>query len=460
MASAKTVYRCQQCGHESLKWLGKCPQCGTWGSLLEEAAPQESKPTAFSRSSLRHGDASPVRLSAVDVSESPRIATGITELDRVLGGGFVPASVVLLAGEPGVGKSTLVLQALAAIGSAEHPVLYVSGEESMRQVKLRADRLSIPGDGIVTAMETDADTIIRTASQGAFPLIAVDSVQTAADPMLDSLPGSISQVRQVANRLLTFAKEHNVCVLLVGHVTKEGAVAGPRVLEHIVDAVLLFEGDGGYPYRVLRAMKNRFGSTNEVGIFEMKASGLAEVANPSALFLAERPQDSAGSSVVVTVEGTRPLLVEVQALATHSGLSSPRRTAIGVDRQRVSMLAAILEKKAGIETGDYDLYVNVAGGFRITEPACDLGVCAALASSYIDRPVPRDMVIIGEVGLTGEVRSVPRLADRLREARRLGFSQAMIPATSMELLKQELGDALPLAVRPVQDVARMMDEIF
>jgi len=460
MATAKTIYRCQQCGHESLKWLGKCPQCGTWGSLTEEVSQTEAKPTAFSRSSLKQGDSSPVRLSSVDVTESERIPTGITELDRVLGGGFVPASVVLLAGEPGVGKSTLVLQSLEAIGSAEKPVLYVSGEESMRQVKLRADRLSIEGDGIVTAMETDAETIIRTASTGEFPLLAVDSVQTAADSLLDSLPGSISQVRQVANRLLTYAKENNVCVLLVGHVTKEGAVAGPRVLEHIVDAVLLFEGDGSYPYRVLRAIKNRFGSTNEVGIFEMKASGLAEVANPSALFLAERPDDAAGSAVVVTVEGTRPLLVEVQALATHSGLSSPRRTAIGVDRQRISMLAAILEKKAGIETGDHDLYVNIAGGFKISEPACDLGVCAALASSYIDRPFPRDLVAIGEIGLTGEVRSVPRLADRLREARRLGFSQALIPSASLELLKQELGDDLPLAVRPVPNVAKMMDEIF
>jgi DNA repair protein RadA/Sms len=447
----KSIYACAECGHSSPKWMGQCPSCHRWNTLHEEVAPDVR---SSSRAPSPGGAAKPIRLAEVVASEDERIRTGITELDRVLGGGVVPGMLVLLGGDPGIGKSTLMLTALDRLAKqlSGRPVLYVSGEESARQVKLRADRLGVDAPNLHLLAETDASRVLHVASQLEPAVLAVDSIQTQYLPELASAPGTVTQIREVTARLMGYAKTTETPVFLVGHVTKDGSIAGPRVLEHIVDTVLYFEGGGAHPYRVLRAHKNRFGSASEIGVFEMKSRGLAEVANPSALFLAERPQDAAGSAVTAALSGTRTLLVEVQALVAPTGFGTPRRTALGLDPARVALLAAVLEKKVGLDILGCDLFVNVAGGMTLEDPAADLATVAALASSFRDKVIDARTLVLGEVGLAGEVRAVAQAEARLTEAARLGFRRAVIPAgnarhaevpSSIEVVGVEtVGDAL------------------
>src|SRR4051812_6358826 len=433
MAKAKTHFSCQTCGAQAPKWLGRCAECGAWGSLVEEAeesAASQARP-AWGASS---GQSKPVKLKDVSSDTEPRRKTGIAELDRVLGGGVVEGSLVLLGGDPGIGKSTLLLSALDRL-SAKAPTLYVSGEESLKQTRMRADRLGVKNEQLHLFAETDAERILRAAEAMKPHALVIDSIQTMFLPELGSAPGSISQVREVAGRMMAFAKRSGVPTFLVGHVTKEGSIAGPRVLEHMVDTVLYFEGERGHPFRILRAHKNRFGSTNEIGVFEMKGSGLAVVSDPSALFLSERPAGQAGSVVTSTLNGTRPLLVEVQALAAPTGYGTARRTAIGVDGNRVALLAAVLERKEGVQLMGCDIFVNVAGGMQLTEPASDLAVCAALVSSLRNKAVDPQTLILGEVGLAGEVRAVSQVEPRLVEAAKMGFKRVVMPKSSASRLE-------------------------
>jgi DNA repair protein RadA/Sms len=433
-SKARTVFTCQGCGYQSAKWLGKCPDCGGWNTLTEELDPKsEDRRPAWGSSG---GAAKPVLLRDVSAETEARRHTGIHELDRVLGGGLVDGSLVLLGGDPGIGKSTLLLSAVDKLAAAG-PVLYVTGEESLRQTKMRADRLGVRSERLHLFAETDAEKILHAAEALSPVALVVDSIQTMFLPELGSAPGSISQVREVAGRLMAFAKRSGVGTFLVGHVTKDGSIAGPRVLEHMVDTVLYFEGERGHPFRILRAHKNRFGSTNEIGVFEMKGAGLAEVADPSALFLAERPVGKSGSVVTSTLNGTRPILVEVQALVAPTGYGTARRTAIGVDTNRVALLAAVLEKKEGVELVGCDIFVNVAGGMTLTEPASDLAVCAALVSSLQNRPLDPHTLILGEVGLAGEVRAVAQVEPRLAEAAKMGFKRAILPSGSARRLEEK-----------------------
>jgi len=426
---ARTVYACAECGHASPKWLGQCPACRRWNTLHEEVLAPEPRPGARGFGVASTG-ARPVPLREVEASEEERVRTGIGELDRVLGGGVVAGSLVLLGGDPGIGKSTLLLAALERLARAagERPVLYVSGEESARQVKLRADRLGVSAPNLMLLAETDAVKVLHAAEQGRPAVVAVDSIQTQYLPELLSAPGTVTQIREVAARFMAYAKTTETPVFLVGHVTKDGAIAGPRVLEHMVDTVLYFEGGGAHPFRVLRAHKNRFGSASEIGVFEMKSGGLVEVQNPSALFLAERPADAPGSAVTAAQSGSRNLLVEVQALVAPAGFGTPRRTALGLDAGRVAMLAAVLEKKVGLDILGCDLFVNVAGGLVLDDPAADLACAAALAGSFRDRAIDSRTLLLGEVGLAGEVRGVAQVEGRLAEAARLGFTRALLPA--------------------------------
>ncbi len=424
----RTVFACGECGHLSPKWLGQCPSCRRWNTLHEEVQAPEPRPG--SRAFGAAGGASrPVPLMAVEAGEEARLRTGIGELDRVLGGGVVPGALVLLGGDPGIGKSTLVLAALDRLARAasDRPVLYVSGEESARQVKLRADRLGVSAGNLHLLAETDAVKVLLAAERLEPAALAVDSIQTQYLPELLSAPGTVSQIREVSARLMAFAKTRETPVFLVGHVTKDGAIAGPRVLEHMVDTVLYFEGGGAHPYRVLRAHKNRFGSASEIGVFEMKSGGLAEVPNPSALFLAERPLDAPGSAVAAVLSGTRTVLVEVQALVAPSGYGTPRRTALGLDPNRVALLAAVLEKKVGMDILPCDIFVNVAGGLSLDDPAADLACAASLASSFREKSIDARTLLLGEVGLAGEVRAVAQAESRLAEAARLGFRRALVP---------------------------------
>ena len=401
---------------------------------------------------------SPVlRMRGVDAAEAPRLLTGLADVDRVLGGGLVPGALVLLGGDPGIGKSTLVLAALDRLARADpgRPILYVSGEESARQLKLRADRLGCFAEGLRVLAETDAEKVLRAAEALRPSVIAVDSIQTQYLPELQSAPGTVTQIREAAARFMALAKTTETPVFLVGHVTKDGAIAGPRVLEHMVDTVLYFEGGGAHPYRVLRAHKNRFGSASEIGVFEMKAGGLAEVANPSALFLSERPEDAPGSAVAAVLNGTRTVLVEVQALVAPTGYGTPRRTALGIDSNRVALLAAVLEKKVGMEILPCDLFVNVAGGLSVDDPAADLACVAALASSFRDRALPARTLVLGEVGLAGEVRAVSQPEIRLAEAARLGFERAIVPAAIARHAETPPG----IALEGVATVAEALDRL-
>ena len=417
--AAKVEHMCTGCGFRTSRWLGRCPGCGEWASIVEECAAP--------------GAADAVAIDRVPPESGERLSTGIGEFDRVLGGGLVPGAVVLLAGEPGIGKSTLLLTALDRLArqAPDRAVLYVSGEESLAQIRMRGERLSALSPGLLLRSDSSVADALAAADRLGPLVLAVDSVQTLHVAGLDSSAGSVTQVRDVAARLIEWAKRTGTPTLLVGHVTKDGGIAGPRMLEHLVDAVLSFEGDRSHAYRILRACKNRFGSTNEIGVFEMKGKGLEEVCNPSALFLAERPRGSSGSAVVAVMNGTRPLLVEVQALvADAAGGGSARRTAIGVDSGRVALLTAVLERKQGIVLSDQDIYVNVAGGATLEEPAADLAVAAALASSFRDVPLDPRTVILGEVGLAGEVRGVTQIEQRLGEPAQLGFVRCILPESN------------------------------
>ncbi|QQG64525.1 DNA repair protein RadA [Desulfobulbus oligotrophicus] len=437
---------CGQCGLESRKWLGRCPDCGAWDSLTEH------QQTQLSSAGRQTAIAQPLHMTTTE--ENTRLITGIGEMDRVLGGGIVPGSLVLIGGDPGIGKSTLILQLLASLAAKNLQMLYVTGEESAAQIRMRAERLKISGHNISISTENSVEAIIDLAGRMHPALMAVDSIQTMYSEEVGSAPGSVTQVREATARLLQLAKINHIPVLLVGHVTKDGAIAGPRVLEHMVDTVLYFEGDRGQVFRILRTVKNRFGSTNEIGVFEMQDSGLIEVSNPSALFLAERPVNVSGSVVLPSVEGTRPILVEVQALVSRSSLGTARRTAIGADPQRLALLTAVLEKKLGIALYDHDIFLNIAGGIRISEPALDLGVVAALLSSYLDKPIDANTVVCGEIGLAGEIRAVGQMEQRVREAGRLGFQTFLMPESSARQLQSSKKEKMRvLAVRGVSELA-------
>ena len=431
----KTFYTCQQCGLQSPKWLGRCPDCQSWGALVEETV----SVLKGGGKGVRPGSGSqPQLLREVSVAGETRLPSGYGEFDRVLGGGTVPGSLILIGGDPGIGKSTLLLQA-AERWAAHGTVLYVTAEESARQVRLRAERLGIAGGGLYLLAENALEAVLERVRELRPAFLVIDSIQTIFTAALESAPGSVSQVRECAGRLMQLAKGEGVATFLVGHVTKDGAIAGPRMLEHMVDTVLYFEGDAGHPYRILRAVKNRFGSTNEIGVFEMKELGLSEVPNPSELFLAERPEDAPGSVVVASIEGTRPILVELQALVSGTAFGNPRRTAMGIDGNRVSLLVAVLEKKVGYTLLAQDIFLNVAGGVKLNEPAVDLGVVAALASSHLNRAVPPRTVLFGEVGLAGEVRAVSRPELRVKEAARLGFDRCLLPAGNLKNLERPAG---------------------
>jgi DNA repair protein RadA/Sms len=431
MGREKSLFVCQECGHESPKWLGRCPGCEAWNTMVEEPVRQAQA----GREGRAGAGERPVSIPLVDAEDSPRFASGSGELDRVLGGGIVPGSFTLVGGDPGIGKSTLLLQTASCVAASRGPVLYATGEESARQVRLRADRLGPLEPALYVLAETNLDVIRQHAASIKPSVLIVDSIQTVFRPEVTSAPGSVTQVRECAAELLRLAKADGPAVFVVGHVTKEGSLAGPRVLEHIVDTVLYFEGDRQAQFRVLRAVKNRFGSTNEIGLFEMRDAGLAEVPNASELFLAERPVGASGSVVVPAMEGTRPLLVEVQALVSASTFQMPRRTATGIELTRVQLLVAVLEKRVGLMLGAHDVYVKVTGGVRVDEPAVDLGLAAALASSFRDQAADPGTVLLGEVGLAGEVRSVSRLEHRIREAEKMGFDRAVLPAGNLKGLQ-------------------------
>ncbi|MGC9399663.1 MAG: DNA repair protein RadA [Anaerolineae bacterium] len=453
MAKSNVRWVCQECGWSFVKPMGKCPNCGAWDSLQETLVePKEAGKRA--RRAGASGHTRPQPLSQVEMEGRARIPVAMSEFSRVLGGGLVPGSVVLIGGEPGIGKSTLLLQVATRLGDAAHPVLYVSGEESPRQIKLRADRLGLADDSVHVLPETDVDYVLREAdAMENIQALIVDSIQTARTEDLDSAAGNVSQVRECASRLQRWAKSTGVPVFLVGHVTKAGAIAGPKVLEHIVDTVLYLEGDPFHTYRLLRSVKNRFGATSEIGVFEMREEGMVEVANPSEAFLAERMVNVPGSAIAVTMEGTRPLLVEIQALSSHTSFGNPRRTVNGIDFNRLLLVTAVLTRRVGLQLGDLDLFANVVGGLQIEEPAVDLAVATALASTVRDRPIPADLALIGEVGLSGELRSVSRLEERVKEAARLGFSAVVVPRT----LKRELPHPDGIDVIPVRSVKEALE---
>ena len=431
--NAKTLFGCQACGFQSPKWMGKCPECGQWDSFAEEISsrPDKSGPLRGIAGSLKP---KPVPIDSVDIEDQERLSTGIGEFDRVLGGGLVAGSLVLIGGDPGIGKSTLMLQALHAMAS-DHTVLYVSGEESVQQLRLRSRRLAAAAPRLLVVSEIDLDAILQMVEEHRPHVLVIDSIQTMYSSDLTSAPGSVSQVRDSAMRLMLNAKKSGIPTFLVGHVTKDGAIAGPKLLEHMVDTVLYFEGDRNHVFRILRTVKNRFGSTNEIGVFEMQSGGLVQVPNPSAVFLSERPDNAAGSVVTSTMEGTRPILVELQALASSSNLGTARRTVLGLDPHRVALLVAVLEKKLGLHLIGHDLFINVAGGVKIDEPAVDLAVLAAIASSFLDKPVVGETLVLGEVGLTGEVRAIGNLPARLAEAAKMGFQRCLAPRGSLKGLE-------------------------
>ena len=431
MAKTKQVFFCQECGYESSKWMGQCPGCKTWNTFVEEKVVTGAK-----KSREKASTSAPASILEVTTGEETRIGTGMKELDRVLGGGIVKGSLMLLGGDPGIGKSTILLQVCRNLTEKGHKVLYVSGEESPQQIKMRAERLGEFTRDMYLHCETDIDAVENAVEKVRPEVMVIDSIQTMTIDEVSSAAGSVSQVREVTNRLMQIAKLKDIAIFIVGHVTKEGSVAGPRTLEHMVDTVLYFEGERSSVYRILRGVKNRFGSTNEIGVFEMKQTGLTEVTNPSSVMLEGRPVDAAGSVVVCSMEGTRPLLIEIQALVAQTNFQMPRRTSVGIDYNRVNLLMAVLEKRAGIHLGSCDAYVNLTGGIRLSEPAIDLGIVLALVSSYRNRGIDEHTIIFGEVGLTGEVRGVNMAEQRVREAAKLGFTTCILPATNASNIKK------------------------
>ena len=451
MAKAKTLYACTECGGQSPKWQGQCPHCGVWNTLVETVA--ATAPVRFESVSGARSTVTP--LASVTARATSRIPTGLEEFDRVLGGGLVPGGVILLGGDPGIGKSTLLLQAGAALGAA-HRTLYVTGEESAEQIALRAQRLGLVNAPIELLAEVQLEAIVAAINATSPEIVVIDSVQTVYTEALASAPGSVAQVRECAAQLTRLAKQRGVIVLFVGHVTKDGAIAGPRVLEHIVDTVLYFEGDPHSSFRLVRAIKNRFGAANELGVFAMTERGLKGVANPSALFLSQHAEGVAGSAVVATLEGSRPLLVEVQALVDPIQGGMPRRLAVGLDPQRLALLLAVLHRHGGVDTGGFDVFVNAVGGVRILEPAADLAVLLSVCSSLKNKPVPRKTLIFGEVGLAGEIRPVQRGQERIREAAKLGFTTFVIP--NLNKPKQALENTKIIAVDRVEEALALLRE--
>jgi DNA repair protein RadA/Sms len=454
MKKAKIIYCCQECGYNAPKWLGRCPECGGWDSFVEERKAPSNSPGA--RTGQPFAKPEPVPIDSVDIHEEDRTRTGIHEFDRVLGGGVVAGSLVLIGGDPGIGKSTLLLQVIHGLAMQDKKILYVSGEESVRQIKMRSRRLEAISPGMLVVSEIDIDAILEMTESVRPDALVVDSIQTMFSPESTSAPGSVSQVREATMKLMVMAKRTSIPTFLIGHVTKDGAIAGPRIMEHMVDTVLYFEGDQNHEFRILRAVKNRFGSTNEIGVFEMKEKGLAEVRNPSAIFLAERAANTPGSVVTACIEGTRPILVELQALISSAGFGTPRRTVLGLDYNRVSLLVAVMEKKLGLNLAGHDIFMNVTGGVKVSEPAVDLGIVAAVASSFLDRPVPEGLVPIGEVGLSGEVRGVSHLETRISEIRKMGFTTCIVPKNSLK----QLTNKNDLRLIGVTKLSEVLDNLF
>ncbi|WP_029231598.1 DNA repair protein RadA [Butyrivibrio sp. VCB2006] len=453
----KTVFFCQSCGYESSKWMGQCPGCREWNTFVEETVKPVTKASAGKTSGNGGGDfAKPVSLSEIEMKDEDRADTHIGELNRVLGGGLVQGSLILVGGDPGIGKSTLLLQVAGNLSGDKKDVLYISGEESLRQIKLRANRLGSFSESLKFLCETNLSNIEEAIIRTKPSVIIIDSIQTMVNESVSSAPGSVSQVRESTSVLMRIAKSMNISVFIVGHVTKEGQVAGPRVLEHMVDTVLYFEGDRHASYRILRAVKNRFGSTNEIGVFEMQEKGLVEVTNPSEFMLDGRPEGASGSIVTCSVEGTRPILIEVQALVTHTNFGFPRRQANGTDYNRVNLLMAVLEKRIGLQLGDFDAYINLAGGMKVAEPSLDLGICLAIISSFKNKPISDDVVAFGEVGLSGEVRAVNMAQSRVQEAKKLGFKTCIVPKALESSLKQAYKGIEIIGVSSVSDAMKLL----
>lgn len=451
VAKAKgSVFFCQECGYESSKWSGQCPACKEWNTFVEEKI---EKKTSVSRKDI--AAAKPSRLDEISSTDEKRISTGIGELDRVLGGGIVPGSLILVGGDPGIGKSTLLLQTCQQLCGQKISVLYISGEESLQQIKIRADRIGRFTPELELLCETNLDLVRGVITERHPTVVVIDSIQTMFDENVSSAPGSVSQVREATSVLMRLAKEQNIAIFVVGHVTKEGVVAGPRVLEHMVDTVLYFEGDRHATYRILRGVKNRFGSTNEIGVFEMRQSGLSEVKNPSEYMLEGKPKGAPGSIVACSMEGTRPMLVEIQALVCHSNFGMPRRTAAGTDYNRVNLLMAVLEKSVGLHLSDQDAYINIAGGIRINEPAIDLGLVLAIVSSYKNKPIDESVICFGEVGLSGEVRGVNMAEQRILEAKKMGFATCILPKVCLKGI-QNMEDIQLIGVENVREALNLL----
>ncbi|MCX7883714.1 MAG: DNA repair protein RadA [Caloramator sp.] len=449
MGKIKTSFICQECGYESPKWMGKCPGCGSWNTMVEEV--QEKNNTKIIESTSK-----PLAINQIELLEEERYSTSLEELDRVLGGGVVKGSLILVGGDPGIGKSTLLLQVASNISSKGSLVLYASGEESSKQIKLRAKRLEVKEENLYVLSETNLSSIEKYIEELKPKVVVIDSIQTIYRPELLSAPGSVSQVREATSVLMRIAKTLNISIFIVGHVTKEGSIAGPRVLEHMVDTVLYFEGERHHTYRILRAVKNRFGSTNEIGVFEMREKGLVEIKNPSELLLSGRPNNVSGSCVVCSIEGTRPVLVEIQALTCATAFGMPRRMATGVDYNRVILLMAVLEKRVGMQVQTFDAYVNVAGGLKLDEPACDLGIICSIASSFRNLPINPKTIVVGEVGLTGEIRGVNMIEKRILEAKKLGFLKCIIPKENIRGIEIPKG----ISVIPVDNIHEALDVIL
>ena len=451
---SKTIFSCQSCGYQTPKWMGKCPDCGQWQSFVEEKITVKS--TQSPRRMLASSQTKPVPINAIALDPEERLFTGIREFDRVLGGGLVPGTLVLIGGDPGIGKSTLMLQALHGIAEKGLKVLYVSGEESERQMRIRSQRLSAVSPDLMVVSENDMESILLMAGSLQPQVMVIDSIQTMFCSDLTSAPGSVTQVRESTMQLMLMAKKTGTPVFLVGHVTKDGAIAGPRLLEHMVDTVLYFEGDRNHVFRILRAVKNRFGSTNEIGVFEMNELGLNEVANPSAVFLSERPENVPGSVVTASMEGTRPILVELQALASSTSFGNPRRTILGIDHKRVALLVAVMEKKLGMHLMGHDIFINVAGWVKLDEPAVDMAIVAAVASSFLDRPIQTGTIILGEIGLTGEVRAIGHVETRVAEAKKMGFNRCLVPQSNLKRTTGIKG----IKLIGVKTVSEAMENLF
>ena len=452
MKPLKTAFFCQDCGHQSPKWLGKCPACGVWNRFVEEEEPV----SVSGKDADLSFNTPPLPIDEIAAEEGDRIVSGIDEVDRVLGGGVVGGSVILVGGEPGIGKSTLLLQILQHLAARGSKVLYVSGEESAKQIRLRGQRIGALSGNLLVLTEISIEKITQHFREVKPSILVVDSIQTTYSANLSSAPGSVGQVREGAQQFVLLAKKTGVPVFIIGHVTKDGAIAGPKILEHMVDTVLYFEGDSGHPYRIIRAIKNRYGPTNEVGVFEMGDSGLKEVANPSSFFLNERPEGTVGSVVVPSIEGTRPILIEVQGLVGANLFGTPRRTAIGVDHNRVSLLTSVMDKVWGKNICGHDIFINVAGGIKVDEPAVDLGVVSAILSSFLDRPIDPHTIVLGEVGLTGEIRRVAQIEERVKEAARMGFNRCILPRGQKDVMPS----SQKIKLFPISNLKQLMEHLF